>query len=91
MNVDTAKQVSIFPAVLPDGNGGFMPCPSLMIEHELIAFLRIPEVSKAADHHNVVANLKRIHDLPRIHLCGKALYPTKEVLEWITEKTTTGK
>ena len=78
-------------AVLPDGNGGFVPCPALMTEAELILFLRIPEISKANDYSNVVANLKRMHDLPRIHLCGKTLYPTREIMKWITEKSTTGK
>ncbi len=78
-------------AVLPDGNGGFTPCPELLTEDELINFLRIPEVSKADDYGNVIANLKRMHDLPRIHLCGKTLYPTREIMKWITEKSTTGK
>ena len=78
-------------SVIPDGNGGVMPCPELMTEQELIRFLRIPDVSTASNHHNVVANLKRMHDLPRIHLCGKTLYPTREIMKWITEKSTTGK
>jgi hypothetical protein len=74
-------------AVLPDGNGGFTPCPELMTEQELVRFLRIPDISKAKDHGNVIANLKRIHNLPRIHLCGKTLYPTREIMVWITEQT----
>jgi len=77
---------------LPDGNGGFTPCPELLTEDELIRFLRIPEVSKANNHQNVIANLKRMHNLPRIHLCSKTLYPTREVLKWLIEKcNTTGK
>jgi hypothetical protein len=78
-------------AILPDGSGGFKPCPDLMTEDELITFLRIPEISKADDYSNVIANLKRMHDLPRIHLCGKTLYPTREIVKWITEKSTIGK
>lgn len=34
--------------------------PELMIENELVEFLRIPEVSNGQDHANVVKNLKRI-------------------------------
>ena len=75
---------------LPDGNGGFTPCPDLMIEQELIRFLRIPKISKAKDYSTVIANLKRIHDLPRVPLCGTLVYPTREIMKWITEKTTTG-
>jgi hypothetical protein len=43
----------------------------LMTEDELIVYLRIPEVSKSKDYHNVVENLKRMHKLPRIHICGR--------------------
>ena len=61
--------------------------PVLMTESELIKFLRIPEVSKANSYYNVVANLKRFHDLPRIHICGQPLYPREAILEWIRNKT----
>lgn len=61
--------------------------PDLLTENELVSFLRIPEVSNAADYHNVVENLKRMHDLPRIHICGKPLYPIEAVKKWIEEKT----
>ncbi len=78
-------------SALPDGDSRFVPRPELMTEQELIRFLRIPEISGSQNYHNVIANLKRMHDLPRIHLCGKTLYPTREVMKWITEKSTTGK
>ena len=29
------------PTVLPDGNGGFTPCPELLTEEEAIRFLRL--------------------------------------------------
>jgi len=87
----TASIEVMTPVVLPDGNGGFTHCPELLTEEELIAFLRIPEVSNAADHHNVIENLKRMHGLPRIHICGKPLYPLQVIRKWIEEKTTKGK
>jgi hypothetical protein len=37
----------MMPAVLRDGNGGFMPCPELLTEQELVLFLRIPEISSS--------------------------------------------
>ncbi|MCJ7776960.1 MAG: hypothetical protein MUP16_01420 [Sedimentisphaerales bacterium] len=85
---DDTKYESITPTILSDGNGGFVPCPELLTEEELIIFLRIPEVSKSTDYHNVIENLKRMHDLPRIHICGKPLYPREAIKEWIKEKTT---
>jgi len=63
----------------------------LMIEAELIEFLRIPEISKSKDYHNVIENLKRMRDLPRVYICGKPLYPIEAVREWIKEQTTNGK
>ena len=58
----------------------------LMTEQELIYFLRIPEVSKADNYDNVVDNLKRMHDLPCIHICKQPLYPIDAVRKWIAEK-----
>jgi hypothetical protein len=78
-------------AILPDGNGCFMPCPELLTEEELILFLRIAKVSKATDYHNVIENLKRMHGLPRIHICGKPLYPIEAIRKWIESKTITEK
>jgi hypothetical protein len=71
---------------LPDGHGGFMPCPELMTEEELIRFLRIPLISKAEDYGNVIENLKRMRGLPCIHICKKPLYPLNAVRKWIEEK-----
>jgi len=65
--------------------------PVLLTEKELIEFLRIPEVSKAKNYHNVIDNLKRFHDLPRVHICGQPLYPREAIQEWIREKTVLGK
>ncbi len=84
------NQTTALSAVLPDGNGGFVPCPDLMTEEEVIRFLRIPEISNSKDHRNVIANLKRMHDLPRIHLCGKTLYPLEAVKAWIERNVTYG-
>ena len=71
---------------LPDGSGSFTPCPELMTEEELIRFLRIPEISKAQNHHHVIENLKRMHDLPCIHISNQPLYPLNAVRNWIDEK-----
>ena len=65
--------------------------PDLLTEEELIKFLRIPSVSKANDYHNVIENLKRMHGLPRIHICGKPLYPVEAIRKWTEEKTFFGK
>jgi hypothetical protein len=63
----------------------------LMTEDELVEYLRIPEVSKSKNYRNVIENLKRMHHLPRIHICGKPLYPQEAIKEWVRKKTTNGK
>ena len=57
--------------------------PGLVTEEELIEYLRIPEVSKAKDPHYVIDNLKRMRDLPCIHIANKCLYPTGIIRRWI--------
>jgi len=61
--------------------------PELLTEKELVEFLRIPLVSKAKDHSNVIENLKRMHGLPCIHICRKPLYPLDAVRRWIMGKS----
>ena len=61
--------------------------PELMTETELVEFLRIPEVSKADDHANVIKNLKRMRDLPCIHIARQPLYPLTSVRLWIEQQT----
>ena len=65
--------------------------PELLTETEVIVFLRIPEISNSKNYHNVIEHLKKFRDLPRIHICRKALYPKKAILEWIEKETYTGK
>ena len=73
-------------AIMLRDDGTHTPCPSLMTEEELIMFLRIPQVTRSDDFHNVIAHLKRFHDLPCIHICGQPLYPSHALLEWIKAK-----
>jgi len=65
------------------GNSSFS---ELMTEAELVDFLRIPDVSNATNYGYVIENLKRMHDLPCIHICKKPLYPLNAVRNWVDEK-----
>lgn len=64
--------------------------PELLTEEELVAFLRIPNVSNSKDYHNVIEHLKRLRNLPRIHICNKTLYPQKAIQRWIERETING-
>ena len=67
------------------------PCPTVMTEEELIQFLRIPEISNAANYKHVIENLKRNHGLPPIHLCGKTVYLADSVKAWLEEHVVCGR
>jgi len=63
----------------------------LMTEAELVQFLRIPEISTSKNYHNVIEHLKKFRGLPRVHICRKALYPKRAILEWMEKETDVGK
>ncbi len=89
--MNSTQEYPELAGVLPGPNSASGPCPIVMTEEELIRFLRIPEVSIATNHHNVIENLKRAHGLPRVHLCGKAVYPTDAVKQWLQQRVTCGR
>jgi len=88
--MNSTKQNIKSTAILPGSDSEFVPCPTVMTEEELIQFLRIPEISNAENHRHVIENLKRKHGLPRIHLCGKAVYLTDAVKAWLENHITCG-
>ena len=71
------------PSYFPDGR----PVPELMTINEVIELLRISEVSTAKNHNNVIKNLIRYRNLPRIHIGKKLLFPRCAVMEWIKKET----
>ena len=88
--MDSTQQNPDLPAIPSSPGGGSLTCPAVMTEEELIRFLRIPEISNAANHRHVIENLKRRYGLPRIHLCGKAVYLTDSVKQWLQQHITYG-
>jgi hypothetical protein len=88
--MSSIQQHSELQAILPSPNGSFAPCPTVMTEEELIRFLRIPEISNARSHRNVIENLKRTRGLPRIRLCGKTVYLADAVKVWLENLITCG-
>jgi len=65
--------------------------PDLMTEQEVVEYLRISEVSNSTNYHNVIEHLKKMRDLPRVHICRKALYPLEAVRGWIRKQTIPGR
>ncbi len=88
--MNDTRQSSDLPAILPNPDGGFCPYPIVMTEDKLTRFLRIPEISNAANHHRVTENLKRNHGLPRIRLCGRTVYLADSVKQWLQRHVACG-
>jgi len=88
--MNSTQQHSEPSPILPGPDGEFSPCPTGMTEEELIRCLRIPEISTARNHRHAVENLKRRHGLPHIHLCGKTVYLTDSVRQWLQQHVTRG-
>jgi hypothetical protein len=86
-NTPRDQDLSAIPSS-PDAR--LIACPAIMTEDELIRFLRIPEISHAANHRHVIENLKRNHGLPRICLCGRTVYLTDSVKAWLESQVTCG-
>ena len=70
----------------PKDNNNSVDFRELLTQDELIEFLRIPEVSKAEDYNNVIDNLKRMHNLPCIHICKQPIYPLSAIRKWVEDK-----
>ncbi len=46
MTPETGRNLIPTVAVLPDGNGGFTPCPALLTEDEAIRYLRLDTLGR---------------------------------------------
>lgn len=55
----------------------------VMTEHELIEYLRIPCVSKAANYRWAIDHLIRTRDLPCFHMCRKRVFSLAAVRQWV--------
>jgi len=68
-----------------------MACPGsqaeLLTTQELCEFLRLPDIAKGRDPKHIIANLKRMHGLPCVHIARQPLYPRRAVLRWILKKS----
>ena len=70
------------PAILPDGNGGFTPCPELMTEDEAIRYLRLDTINIK----NPAATIRRYREagtLRGVQMSKKIFYPRKELQQFI--------
>ncbi len=82
------QHIKIFnmPSVLPDGNGGYTPCPEILTQEEAIRYLRLDTVG----HRNPLNTLRYYrskHKLKAVRL-GKGLFYTRKELNRFSEQMT---
>ena len=76
----------ILPAILPDGNGGFTPCPELMTEDEAIRFLRLDQIN--TEDSSSTLRYYRKKGLLRATQVGKCIRYRRIELEMLLERLT---
>ena len=80
----------ILPATLPDGNGGFTPCPELLTEEETIRYLRL-DIDGSADPVNTLTYYRNSRQLKAIKVGRKNRYRRQDLekfLAWKSRKNT---
>ena len=78
--------VLVPPAVLPDGNCGFTPCPELLTEEETIRYLRL-DIDGPARPENTLRYYREKKKLKGTRV-GKHLRYTRKSLDEFMEKMT---
>jgi hypothetical protein len=73
-------------AVLPDGNGGFTPCPELLTEDEAIRFLRLDNINTEVPSNTL--RYYRNKGLLRATQVGKCIRYRRIELEKLLERLT---
>ena len=73
-------------SVLPDGNGGFTPCPELLTEAEAIRYLRL-DIDGPAKPENTLRYYREKKKLKGTQI-GKRLLYTRKALDEFLEKMT---
>ena len=76
----------VAPVVLPDGDGGFTPCPELLTEREAIRFLRLDDI-RIEDPTNTFRYYRK-KGLLRATQVGKCIRYRRVELERLLERLT---
>jgi hypothetical protein len=74
------------PAVLPDGNGGFTPCPTVLTEEEAIRYLRLDTVG----HKSPADTLRYYRERKKLRgsRIGKRIFYTRKSLDEFLDNMT---
>ncbi len=82
------RQNTVFSVstVLPDGNGGFTPCPELLTKSEAIRYLRL-DIDGPAKPENTLRYYREKKKLKGTKIGKKLLYSRKALDEFMEKMT----
>ncbi len=86
MNEANKNIVFSTPAVMPDGNGGWQPCPNLLTEEEAIRYLRL-DIDGPTQPENTLKYYREKKKLKGTRV-GKQLRYRRKSLEEFLDKMT---
>jgi len=76
----------IAPAVLPDGNGGWSPCPELLTEEEAVRYLRLDTLN-TKEPRLTLRHYRQQRKLKATKIGKRLLYSRKALDDFIEEMT----
>jgi len=76
----------VMPAVLPDGNGGFMPCPELLTEDEAVRYLRL-DVDDSSNPEQTLKYYRDKGELVAIRVGRKNRYRRQDLVNFLAHKS----
>jgi hypothetical protein len=76
----------VMPAVLPDGNGSFMPCPELLTEDEAVCYLRL-DIDDSSNPEQTLKYYRDKGELVAIRVGRKNRYRRQDLVNFLAHKS----
>lgn len=76
----------MLPVVLPDGNGGFTPCPELLTEDEAVRYLRL-DIDDSSNPEQTLKYYRDKGELVAIRVGRKNRYRRQDLVNFLAHKS----
>jgi len=86
MVTDNNNYVFVIPSVLPDGNGGFTPCPEVLTEAEAARYLRL-DLGGSSDPRQTLKYYRDKGELVAIRIGRKNRYRRQDLDDFLFKKS----
>ncbi|MBA7650239.1 hypothetical protein ES703_58042 [subsurface metagenome] len=86
MVADGDNYAFVIPFVLPDGNGGFTPCPEVLTEDEVVRYLRL-DLEGSSDPRQTLKYYRDKGELVAIRIGRKNRYRRRDLDDFLSKKS----